>query len=166
MSFSKDTIFKLQDYTECKGRGEKKKHGLEEPFKKDASFGIFPTSVFFHYAIIKGERRQNTLKKTISIRRNAIIVEWEDMEEKEMHRSQVSGKLFAKVKMYTVVSMTWQWRTCTKSDQRWQVIGGNVSLPRQVITFVLLRVASPNNLKPSWENGIFCCLPLWPLLSA
>lgn len=72
MSFSKDTIFKLRGYTECKGRGEKK-HGLEGPFKKDASFGIFPTSVFFHHAIIKGERRQNTLKKAISIRRNAIM---------------------------------------------------------------------------------------------
>lgn len=37
---------------------------------------------------MKGERRQKTLKKTTSIRRNAIIVEWEDMEEKEMHRIQ------------------------------------------------------------------------------
>lgn len=45
MSFTKDTVFKQQGYTECKGKG--KKNGLEKPFKINGSSGIFPTSIFF-----------------------------------------------------------------------------------------------------------------------
>lgn len=65
-SFTKDTVFKQQGYTECKSK-EKKKHGLEKPFKINGSSGIFPTSIlfFFPFSLCSNngkekEKRQNT----------------------------------------------------------------------------------------------------------
>lgn len=93
-SFTKDTVFKQQGYTECKSK-EKKKHGLEKPFKINGSSGIFPTCILFYFFLFslysnngkEKEKRQNTWKK-ISVGRNAIIVEWEDIQEKEMYKIQ------------------------------------------------------------------------------